>query len=166
MVLITISVCTCYKSVEIFLFLESAWLITVFLAVCPFHWVYLFCLYITVMVFSSFISVKSVVMCPLSLLILLFFFGLFRAASAASGSSQAREPTGSSAASLCDSSLGSKPHLKATPQLQAALDPSPTEQGQGSNLYPHGYKVEFVSAEPQQELLIYFLLSSIFCQSS
>ena len=26
-----------------------------------------------------------------------------------------------------------------TPQLTAMLDPQPTEQGQGSNLHPHGY---------------------------
>ena len=32
---------------------------------------------------------------------------------------------------------GSEPHLQPTPQLTAMPDPSPTEQGQGSNPQPH-----------------------------
>ena len=33
----------------------------------------------------------------------------------------------------------SEPHLRPILQLAAALDPSPTERGQGSNPCPHGY---------------------------
>ena len=54
-----------------------------------------------------------------------FFWGggLFRVAPAAYGGSQAR---------------GFQPHLQPTPRLTAMPDPKPTEQGQGSNLHPHG----------------------------
>ena len=37
------------------------------------------------------------------------------------------------------SNVGFELHLSSTPQLKATPDPSPTEWGQGSNLYPHGY---------------------------
>ena len=35
--------------------------------------------------------------------------------------------------------VGSELRLQPAPELTATLDPEPTEQGQGSNLYPHGY---------------------------
>ena len=68
------------------------------------------------------------------------FFGLFRAAPLAYGSSQARSPVGTSAAGLChsQSNAGSKPRLPPTPQLMATPDPQPTERGQGSNLQRYG----------------------------
>ena len=61
---------------------------------------------------------------------------------AAYGGSQARGPIGAVAASLHHShnNQGSKPRLPPTPQLSVMQDPWPTEQGQGSNLRPHGYE--------------------------
>ena len=69
-----------------------------------------------------------------------FVFCLLRAASRVYGGSQARGPNGAVATSLCHShsNARSKLWLKCTPQLTATLDPQPTEQGQGSNLQPHG----------------------------
>ena len=60
---------------------------------------------------------------------------------AAYGSSQARGQIRATAARLCHShsNAESEPHLQATPQLMATLDPEPTEQDQESNLHPHGY---------------------------
>ena len=57
--------------------------------------------------------------------IVFFFFGLFRAAPAAFGNSQARGWMGATAAghSHSHSNVGSKPHLQPTPQLIAMLDP-------------------------------------------
>ena len=57
------------------------------------------------------------------------------------GVSQARGLIGAAAAGLhhSHSNVRSKPCLRATPQLTAMPDPQPTEQGQGSNLHPHGY---------------------------
>ena len=54
-----------------------------------------------------------------------FFFGLFRTVPTTHGSSQARGQI--------------EPYLQPTSQLTATLDHSPTEQGQGLSLYPHGY---------------------------
>ena len=56
------------------------------------------------------------------------------------GCSQARDQIGAVAASLCQShsNTGSEPHLPPTPELMAALDTQPTEQGQGLNPQPHG----------------------------
>ena len=72
---------------------------------------------------------------------LFLFFLLFRAAPTAHGSSQARGPIGAVATSLrhSHSNMGSEPRLQTTPELTVVPDPSPTEQGQGSNLSPHGY---------------------------
>ena len=63
------------------------------------------------------------------------FFGLFRAAPTVYGSSLARGRIGAIAASLHHSHnyAGSKPSLRATPQLTATTDSQPTEQGQGPN---------------------------------
>ena len=78
-----------------------------------------------------------------SLKIFFFLFCLlFRAASAAYGGSQAGGQIEAAASSLCNShsNAGSKPPPWPAPQLMAMLDPYiPTEQGQGSNLCPHGY---------------------------
>ena len=70
-----------------------------------------------------------------------FFFGPFRAAPMAYRGSQARGRIRTAAASLHHrhSHARSKPCLWPTPQLMATLDTLPTEQGQGSNLCPHGY---------------------------
>ena len=56
------------------------------------------------------------------------------------GGSQAWGPIGAVAASLrqSHSNSGSEPHLQTAPQLRATPDPQPTEQGQRSNLQPHG----------------------------
>ena len=56
------------------------------------------------------------------------------------GGSQARGPIGAVATSLhqSHSNAVSEPRLQPTPQLMATLDHRPTEQGQGSNLQPHG----------------------------
>ena len=79
-------------------------------------------------------------------LILFFFFLSFclfafsRAIPAAYGGSQARGTIRAVANSLCHSHSNtvSEPHLRPTPQLAATPDPQPTEQGQGTNLQPHG----------------------------
>ena len=73
----------------------------------------------------------------------LFFFGLFafsRATSSACGGSQARGQIRAVADGLrqSHSNAGPEPHLQPTPQLTATSVPQPTEQGQGSNLQPHG----------------------------
>ena len=73
---------------------------------------------------------------------ILFFclFAFSRATPEAYGGSQARGPIRAAAAGLCQShsKVGSEPRLRPTPQLTAAPDPQPTEQGQRSNLQPHG----------------------------
>ena len=73
----------------------------------------------------------------------LFVFCLFvfsRAAPGAYGGSQARGLITTVATGLhhSHSNAGSEPHLWPTPQLMATPDPSPTEQGRGSNPRPHG----------------------------
>ena len=57
------------------------------------------------------------------------------------GGSQAKGQIGATAAGLhhSPSNAISKLHLQPTPQPTEMLDPLPTEQGQGSNLGPHGY---------------------------
>ena len=72
--------------------------------------------------------------------ILFFFFVFFRAAPMAYGGSQAKDLIRALAAGLHHrhSDTGSEPHLRPTPQLTTMPDPSPTEQGQGSNPQPHG----------------------------
>ena len=61
------------------------------------------------------------------------------------GSRQGRGRIGATAADLHCSHSNARcdpcdPYLRPTPQLTATPDPKPTEQGQGSNLHPHGYK--------------------------
>ena len=78
---------------------------------------------------------------PISFIYLFFVFLSFSgAAPVAYGASQAMGLIRAVAASLhqSHSSARSKPYLQPTPQLTATLDPEPTEQGQGSNLQPHG----------------------------
>ena len=66
-------------------------------------------------------------------------FCLFKAPPVTYGGSQARDLIGATAGSgHSHSSKGSEPCLRSTPQLTAMPDPLPTEQGQGSNLQPHG----------------------------
>ena len=70
-----------------------------------------------------------------------FFFFFFGAAPAAYGHSQARGLIRAIAAGLCQSHSNARSKLclqHTTPQLAATLDPSPTEQGQGSDPKPHG----------------------------
>ena len=71
---------------------------------------------------------------------LFIYLAFFRATPAAYGGFQARGLIGAVAASLhqSHSNSGSEPHLRPTPQVTATLDPSPTEQGQGSNPPPRG----------------------------
>ena len=68
-----------------------------------------------------------------------FFFLLFRATPLAYGSSHTKGQMGAAAAGHSHSHARSKPCLQPTRQLMAMLDPSPTEQGQGSNLRLHRY---------------------------
>ena len=70
-----------------------------------------------------------------------FFCDLFRATHMAYVSSQTRGWITATAAGLhhSHSNMGSELCLWPTPQLTATLIPWPTEQGQWSNLYPHGY---------------------------
>ena len=78
---------------------------------------------------------------PLSLSSFFFFlFAISWATPEAYGGLQARGQIGAVAASLCQSHSngGSEPHLKPTQQFMGTLDPQPIEQGQGSNLQPHG----------------------------
>ena len=71
----------------------------------------------------------------------MLFVCFFRATPAAYGSSQARGPIRAAAASLrhSHSNTGAEANLPPPPQLTATLNPYPTERGQGSNLYTHGY---------------------------
>ena len=63
------------------------------------------------------------------------------------GSSGARGQIGATAAGLSHShsKAGSKPHLRPRLQSEAMPNPLPTEQGQGSNLNPHGHYVGFLT---------------------
>ena len=68
------------------------------------------------------------------------FFAISLAAPVAYGGSQARSQIRALATGLRQghSNAGSEPCLQPTPKLTATPDPQPTEQGQGSNLQPHG----------------------------
>ena len=61
----------------------------------------------------------------------------------AHGSSQARGRTGAVAAGLChsQSNTGSELNLQPTPKLGAMPDLQAMEQGQGSNIHPHGENI-------------------------
>ena len=71
----------------------------------------------------------------------LIFFFLLMAAPAAYGSSQAKGGIWAAAGGLHHGyrNTGSKLHVQPTWQLEAMLAPQSTEQGQGSNLPPHGH---------------------------
>ena len=75
-----------------------------------------------------------------NLLYIFIYFCFFRTAPMAHGRSQSRGRIRAVAAGLSHnhSNTGSKLRLWPTPQLTAAPDPWPSEQGQGSNPYPHG----------------------------
>ena len=79
--------------------------------------------------------------CHVGVIIYLFIYCPFRAASMAYGGSQARGLIRAAAAGLqqSHSNARSQPHLPPKPQLTAMPDPQATEQGQGSNLHPHGF---------------------------
>jgi len=84
---------------------------------------------------SSYMDCQALEMCRTK-----FVFFLFRAAPAAYGGSQARGGIGATAAGLLHShsNIRFELHLQTTPQLTTTPDPSPNEQGQGSNLQLHG----------------------------
>ena len=87
-----------------------------------------------IFILQNFLFLNKKIYKSMKFMVRIFFF-LFRAAHAACGSSQARgqiEAFGSQ---------GSKPHLRPILQLMAVLDPSPTEQGQGSNPHPLSYQL-------------------------
>ena len=95
-----------------------------------------------VLVFGFWFFVVVVVLffgCFACLFVCLFL--LFRTTPMAYGSSQTRDQIGATAAGLCHShsNAGSELSLQPTPQLTAIPDPRPTEQGQRSNPYPHGF---------------------------
>ena len=73
-----------------------------------------------------------------------FSFWLFRTTHMAYGSSQAKGRIGATAAGLhhSHSNLGSQLHLQPTHSSWQHWIPDPTEQGQRSNLHPHGYKLD------------------------
>ena len=74
---------------------------------------------------------------------LILFFLLFMTTPAAYGSSWAKGQIRATAPRLhhSHSNAGSELHLQPTRQRMAVLDPQPTEQAQGSNPNPHGYKL-------------------------
>ena len=80
---------------------------------------------------------------PAPFIFILFYclFAISWAAPAAYGGSWAKGLIGAVAASLLQSysNAGSEPPLQPTPQLTAAPDPEPAEQGQGSHPQPHGF---------------------------
>ena len=89
--------------------------------------------------------VESIYLGPWFFVFLFFwFFLLFRVELKAHGSSQARGQIGAAAASLhhSHSNMGSEAPLQPIPELMEMLAPQPTEQGQGSNPYPHVYKLD------------------------
>ena len=92
--------------------------------------------------------------------ILFFFFCLFRAAPFAYGSSQVRGPSRAVVAGIYHShgNMGSEPHLQPTPQLRAALDPQPTEWGQGSNLHPHRHLSDSSPLSHNRNSYIFFFI--------
>ena len=69
------------------------------------------------------------------LFIYFVFFAISWAAPTARGGSQVRGLIGAVVSGLrhSHSNAASEPRLQPTPHLTATLDPSPTEQGQGSN---------------------------------
>ena len=79
----------------------------------------------------------------------------------ANGSSQAGVWIRAVAVSLCHSHSHARLqlYLQSTPQLTAMPNPKPTEQGQGSNLHPHGYQVSsLLLSHNGNSLLKYFIL--------
>ena len=82
-----------------------------------------------------------------------YYYYIFRVASAAFGSSQARDQIRATAANLCHSHSNARSELRLQPtaQLTATMD-SPrhllTERGRGWNPHPHVFVV-FVSSAPQ-----------------
>ena len=53
--------------------------------------------------------------------------------------SELQLPATATAIAIATATVGPELHLQPTPQLMAMLDSQPTEQGQGSKLYPRGF---------------------------
>ena len=107
---------------------------------CGIIWILSSCAWLISLNLSLSRFIHAVAYCRIFFFFFFFSFCLLRATPVAYGSSQARGGIGAVAASLhhSHSNAGSKPHLRSAPQLMAMPDPLPTEQGQGSNLQPHG----------------------------
>ena len=92
-----------------------------------------------------------------------FFFCIFRAVPAACGGSQARGRTGATAAGLhhSHSNAGSEPCLSPTPhssQQRRTLNPLTHPARPSVEPSSSWILVRFVTAEPQWELLVHFLI--------
>ena len=100
-------------------------------------------------------------------LLLFFLRFLFRATPMIYGSSHSRGQIRAIAANLhhSHSNAGSELHLGPTWQLTAALDPWPTELGQGSKPTSSWILVEFICVAPQWELhvILWFLRDTFSC---
>ena len=85
------------------------------------------------------------------------FFFLFRASLVACGSSQARGRIRATTAGIHHSYSKARfePYLWPTPQLTAKPDPRTTDQGQGSNLHPHGYQSDYFCCSTRRNPRIY-----------
>ena len=88
------------------------------------------------------------------ILIFIVFFGLFRAAPAAYGSSQGRYHIGAAAAGLCHSPHNAGSEL--CNHITARSNPGSITRCAGPGIEPESswMLVGFVTAEPQQELLL------------
>ena len=94
---------------------------------------------------------------------LFVLFCLFRAAPETCEGSQARGQIGAVATSLhhSNSNTRSELHLQPTPQVMAIPNPQPTEQGQGSNLRPHGCLSDsFLLSHDRNSLFFFFFFFS------
>ena len=114
-------------------------------------------------------SQKHILLCNRWILCFIFsvsFFFVLRAALAAHGRSQARDPIRAAAASLhhSHSNSGPKPHLRPTPQLTAT--PVLNKQGQRSNPCPYGYQLGSLllshNGNSSNGFFQYFMLQSSF----
>ena len=77
--------------------------------------------------------------------LLFFFLFSFYSCTVAYGSSRAKGQIRAAASRLhhSHSNTSSEPHLWPTTLLEATLEPSPIEQGQGLNPHSHGHYVSF-----------------------
>ena len=94
-------------------------------------------------------------------LFLIYYF--FRATPVAHGNFQARGQTETACLHHSHSHTISKPHLWPTPQFTAMPDPSTHCVGTGIKPASSWISVRFITAEPQQELLMcIYLISAIY----